>query len=524
MVELKNIYRYFSSNGIKALNGADFDLREGEIHVLLGENGAGKSTLMHIMAGFLKPGGEKFHGNPGAVFVNGKEKHFSSPSHSLNAGIGMVRQHPHQIPGFSVWENCITGSQKYPALFVNRRYYRKQVSDLNERLCFDLPLDSPTEKLSVSQGQKAALLNLLLRKTQFLIFDEPAAVLSHVETENLFNLLELLRDEGRGIVLISHKLEEALKIADRVTVLRRGKTQICCKPFEVSNEDLYDLIFGIKTNDSSYYELAAISLASFPGTKVPDIKIKQNAVTLENFKVNVPGHPLIRSLNLKIVRGTIMGIAGVRDSGSETLELALSGFLPFKGKLIVNETELSGTEKSAAKRIKKFRSAGCCYLGQRNEGEFLPIRDILLIHAHSRFQKFGFLNIPQINKWTLDLMAAANVPRRKNANAAAFSGGQLQRMLLTREMAGSSAFTILSEPARGLDMRYRKRLAALLREKAAEDTAILIFSADIEELIKLSDSVAVLRGGTISKIVELKNINNQQKAKEIIQSAMVGKA
>ncbi|MCL1928265.1 MAG: ATP-binding cassette domain-containing protein [Treponema sp.] len=523
MVELKKIHKYFSSNGVTALDGADFNLHEGEIHVLLGENGAGKSTLMHIMAGFMKPGGEGFHGNPGKITINGKEKRFASTSHSLAAGIGMVRQHPHQIPGFPVWENCITGSRKHPPLFVNRQKYRNRVSDLNEQLNFNLPMDGLTDTLSVSQRQKAAILTLLLRKIQFLIFDEPTAILSSAETEKLFDLLALLRDEGKGIVLISHKLEEALRIADRLTILRQGKTQICCKPFELSNKELYHYIFGAESGDlihqSSYEHFSALNgVSSVSFAPAP----KKTILALENFKVNVPGHPLIRRLNLEVEQGTIMGIAGVRDSGLETLELALTGFLPFKGKLQIDKTELSGAEKNTAKRVSRFRSAGGCYLGQRIEGEYISIRDVLLIHAYRRFHKFGIMNLKEINKWTESVMEAAKVPQRKRASASAFSGGQLQRLLLTREMAECSTLMVLSEPSGGLDLRYRKRLASLLREKANEHTAVVIFSTDVEELMKLSDSVAVLHDGIVSRIVKLKNVSRPQKVKEIIQAAMVG--
>ena len=516
MVELKKIRKYFSSNGVMALDGANFNLREGEIHVLLGENGAGKSTLMHIMAGFIKPGAEGSYKNSGTILVNGKEHYFSSPAHSLAAGIGMVRQHPHEIPGFLVWENCIIGSRKHPPFWVNRRSNRKQVSDLNERLCFNLPLDSTMETLSVSQKQKAAILTLLLRNANYLIFDEPAAVLSHKETEKLFELLSVLKDQGKGIVLISHKLEEALSIADRVTVLRQGKTQICCKAFELSNEEVYDLIFGAGSKKflSPLYN-------SF-NSVISESVLKRPVMTLKDFAVHIPDHPLIRGINLKIEPGKIMGIAGVRDSGLETLELALTGFLPFTGTLQLNGTELPGTGKNAAKRIRKFRSAGGCYLGQQYEGMLLPIQDLLLIHAHRRFQTRGILKPAKIDNWVESIMKAAKVPERKKASAAAFSGGQLQRLLLTREMAEHGALLVLSNPGRELDFSYRKRLALLLREKTAEKTGILIFSTDIEELLELSDSIAVLRDGIISGLVELKYPGNKENAKEIIQEAMVG--
>ena len=514
MVELRNIRKYFSSNGVKALDGANFNLHDGEIHVLLGENGAGKSTLMHIMAGFLKSGGEGQHGNSGSILVNGKEQHFLSPAHALSFGIGMVRQHPHHIPGFLVWENCIIGSRKNPPFWFNRRSFRKQVSDLNEAYNFDLPLDLPAEKLFVSQGQKAAILTLLLQNANYLIFDEPGAVLSPKETNNLFELLFTLKDQGKGIVLISHKLEEALTIADRVTILRNGKTQICCRPFELSNEELYNLIFGAASNGFPSAEKNVSNTKSI-------IDLKKPIMNLENFSVEVPGYPLIRGINLKIRKGKITGIAGVRDSGLETLELALAGFLPHRGTLHLNRTELTG--KNSTKRVRKFRSEGGGYLGQRNEGMLLPIRDLMLIHAHRRFQKRGILCKAKIDTWIESLMEAAKVPLRKKASAAQFSGGQLQRLLLTREIAESNNLLILSNPGHGLDLSYRKRLAQLLREKINE-TAVLIFSTDVDELLFFSDSIAVLRDGTISRVVETTNKGENRKAKEAIQEAMVSQA
>jgi len=522
MVELKEIRKYFSSNGITALDGANFNLNEGEIHALLGENGAGKSTLMHIMSGFMKPGGESissFSDDCGTILIDGKEQNFASPRHALAAGIGMVRQHPHHISGFLVWENCITGSMKHPPLWLNRRYLRSKVSELNERFRFDLPLDRPVETLSVSQGQKAAVMTLLLRNVQYLIFDEPAAVLSPTETEKLFGLLATLRDEGKGIVLISHKLEELLKIADRVTVLRQGKTQICCKASGLSNEKLYNLIFGDASN--SYMDSQSIDTTSgTPLSRAAGTENKKPALTLRNFTVNVPGHPLIRGINLNLKQGKILGIAGVQDSGLETLEMALTGFLPFSGTLRINGTALAGTGKRTAKRIRQFRSAGGTYLGKRNEGETIPIRDLLIIHAHRRFQKLGILNHTKIDTWIKSIMDAANVPYRGGAGADAFSGGQLQRLLLTREMAEHGKLLVLSKPSRELDHRYRKRLAFLLREKAGEGTSVVIFSTDIDELLLLSDSIAVLRNGFISSLVDLEKEREHAQLK--IRKAMVG--
>ncbi|MDR2313232.1 MAG: ATP-binding cassette domain-containing protein [Spirochaetaceae bacterium] len=528
MVELKNIRKYFSANGVKALNGANFNLVRGEIHALLGENGAGKSTLMQIMAGFMRPGTESiirdllpdragWTDRAGTITVDGREQRFSSPAQAMAAGIGMVRQHPHQIPGFPVWANCDIGSAKHPVPWLDRKLHRARIADMDRRLRLELPLDSPTELLTVSQSQKAAILALLLRDVRYLIFDEPTAVLSPVETAALFTIFRRLKNEGKGIVFISHKLEETLKLAGRITVLRDGKTQACLPAEGLDGKTLWEFMFGPEYASSPP---AALPAAPAPGRNAAaprgsagrDREIP--ALILRRFSVTVADKPLIRSVDLTLERGKIMGITGIRDSGLETLELAVAGFLPSSGLIRLNGVDLSrGNARS-------FRRAGGAYLGTRNEGTNLPVRDLLIVHAHRRFQNRGFLDLKGLDGWVKSIMAAAKVPVREKAPAAAFSGGQLQRLLLTREMAESSCLLVLSEPGRGLDRRYQRRLSALLREKAAAGTGALIFSTDVEELLFLADSIAVLRDGTIAGTLEVSG--SGASLQEQIQAAMVG--
>lgn len=510
MVELKGIRKYFSSNNVTALDGADFNLREKEIHALLGENGAGKSTLMHIMAGFIKS-------DSGVITVDGKEQRFSSPAGGLAEGIGMIRQQPYHVPGFLVWESCVVGAEQNSFLWLNRRHYREEVKKLNDRLGFELPLDVPAETLTVSQGQKAAILGMLLQNVQYLIFDEPTAVLTPTETQNLFKLFVTLRSQRKGIVLISHKLDETLKIADRITVLRQGKTQICCTRRELSGDELYNRIFGKAL-------LFPIAQQAHSSGAAEDDKQKQPVLVLRDFEVNVPGRPIIRGINLELERGKILGVAGVRDSGLETLELAITGFLPWSGTLCVNGTKLAANGGSSAKRINAFRVTGGVYLGAKNEGTTLSIRDMLLIHAHRRFQKRGVLDKRAINEWIQKIMDKAGIPYNATVHGSvygsALSGGQLQRLLLAREMAEPGALLVLSDPCRGLDRQYRQSAAALLQKKTADGSAVLIFSTDTEELLTLSDSVAVLRDGVLSRVLSDKN----SLTLDAIREAMVGRA
>jgi simple sugar transport system ATP-binding protein len=536
MVLLHRIHKLFSPNGVKALDGADFDLREGEIHALVGENGAGKSTLMHIMAGFLKA-------SEGIIIADGAETRFASPARALAAGIGMVRQHPRLVPEFSVWENCALGREKS---FLFSKRLAKEIAALNERWGFGLPLEKPASELTVSQGQKAAILSLLRRDVRYLIFDEPTAVLSPRETETLFELFRKLRDEGKGIALISHKLNETLNLADRVTVLRRGKTAGVLNADEAEEARLSTLIFGspgvlggrVLLDGSAVPGSLGVSGGSVasggPERFAADSGSGANkippALELRNVTVNVPGRPLIRGINLSVFSGGIVGIGGVRDSGLETLEMALTGYLPLSGTIVVNGTELNGRFRGLGKNIRPFRNAGGSYLGTRAEGREesgLSIRDILVVHAHRRFQKHGFLDTRKLAAWSKRVIRGAGVAGPDAVLASAFSGGQLQRILVMRELAEKSPLLVLAEPGRGLDQKSKNKLAIILRERAAAGAGILIFSTDSEELLSVCDTVTVLRNGLFSDtvIVRQAELGDPAEFRALlgrVQKAMVG--
>jgi simple sugar transport system ATP-binding protein len=485
MVLLHHIKKRFAANGVQALDGAEFELRDGEIHALAGENGAGKSTLMQILAGFFKA-------DEGIILLDGQERKFSSPAKALAAGIGMVRQHPRLVPEFSVWENCILGSEG--GFRIAGRRHLKEVAALDEKWRFNLPLEKTAAELTVSEGQKAAILALLRRNVRYFIFDEPTAVLSPAEAENLFALFQALRDDGKGVILITHKLGEIATYADRVTVLRGGKTAAVLDEDEIDETKLSELIFGTREK--------------FPTKNTNETKLTkkftENELVLElkNFSVNVAGRPLIRGVDLAVRRGEIVGIAGVRDSGLETLELAAAGFLPSSGTLAVNGSALADRLRGEAGCIAAFRAAGGAYLGTADETIApLSVRDILIIHAHRRFQKWGILDSKKLAAWSKRLIKGAGIEERSAADgsdlvpASSFSGGQLQKILFIRELAEKTPLLILAEPGRGLDRKSRGKLARLLRGRADEGAGILLFSTDNDELLAVCDEVHILRNG-----------------------------
>ena len=509
MVELRGINKYFPSNGITALENADFTLQAGEIHALLGENGTGKSTLMHIMAGYLSP-------STGTILVDGLERRFSAPADALALGIGMVRQHPGFIHGFKVWEDCILGAErlksypvnhasvfriKRPGLFFDSVLSRKKLEELSNQWNFDLPLDREAESLTVSQRQKAAVLSLLLRDVKWFIFDEPTAVLTPGETEALFGLFRRLRSEGKGIVFITHKLDEVLTIAGRVTVIRRGVTQEPRSTSELSIEALQNSIFG----DSHLFVSK--------GAWHHDSREGNPVLLIKDLAIEPAGLPFIRNVNLCLMPGKILGIAGVRDSGLETLELALSGLLEqqdknpgngrnvrlckFRGSIALNGRDITG------RGVRAFREAGGAYLGADRLGgnlaPELPLKESLVIHAFRRARRWIFLDMGYLNSWCRKIMNRAGIARSASDMAFSFSGGMLQRILLAREFAEDASLMVLAEAGSGLDQLNHTRLMNELRKRVHDSAsaAALLFSTDLEELISVADEIMVLRNGTL---------------------------
>ncbi len=487
MIELAGIRKFFAANGVEALSGADFDLRAGEIHAIVGENGAGKSTLMHVLSGLLEP-------SAGILRLDGEERRFSSVSDALDAGIGMLRQHPRLVNGFSVWEDCVMGAEPRRFGFLDRRAARKAVNEASARWGFGLDADASVDTLAVSQRQKAGILALLLRGVRTLILDEPTAVLAPDETEKLFDLLRSLRDEGRSIVLISHKLAETLSVADRVTVLRRGRTVATLDAADAGSAELASLMFGNEAGEAA--KLAA------PRALVRRSEGKPPVLAVRGLQVRVPGRPHLRGVDLEGARGTILGIAGVRDSGLETLELALAGLLPIAAGTI----ELGG-ERIEGRGVTAFRAAGAAYVPADRMGMAvaprLSIADNVTVHEHRRAHRgllgrLGFLDRTALRAWTSSVMEEARVAGDPRSGADSFSGGTLQRLIAAREFAENFTLVIMAEPGWGLDAASRLRLNDRVRRLTESGRSALLLSTDVDELIALSDEIAILRDGVIA--------------------------
>jgi simple sugar transport system ATP-binding protein len=537
LVELRHIQKIFASNGVTALDNADFDLRDGEIHALLGENGAGKSTLMHIMAGYLKPGA-------GRILIDGKERHFGAPADALAAGIGMVRQHPRMTPGFTVWEDCILGAEPHVLGLVSRRKARKMVGGLSERWGFALSPDQAADTLTISQRQKAAVLALLFRGAsagtaghgiRFFIFDEVTAVLSPQETGGMLRLFARLKAEGKGVVIISHKLEETVGVADRVSVLRKGKTVATAPASSLDSETIGALMFGMDREEASNSIAAPVAsaerVASMPPPPGPSA-----GLLVQGLAVKAPGRPFIRNVTIELLPGKIVGIAGVRDSGLETLELGITGFLPpAAGTIALGGRDIGG------KGPRAFRDAGGAYISANRDGTALApelrLRDNIIIHLHRRSRRgfpgaLGIMDRRFLGDEIRSIMASAGVAGNPRGLAASLSGGMQQRIILAREFAEDVAVLVLSEPGWGLDRAGRERLNERLRAQAARGKGALLFSTDLDELLALSDEILALRNGEFSDRIVLNRNSNAifdggntagiRELKERIGRAMIG--
>jgi simple sugar transport system ATP-binding protein len=516
LIELRGIYKTFPSNGARALEGALLELRQGEIHAVFGENGAGKSTLLHILAGFERP-------DSGEIIVDGKIRRFSSPADALSLGIGMVRQRPELCPGLRVWQACVLGAEARLGPFLIGAGSRSAVSRLSGQWGFDLPLDAQVEVLDAAGRQRAAVLAALLRKVRFIIFDEPTAILNQAESEKFFALFSRLAGSGLSPVIISHKIDETLSLADRATVLRKGITAAVLDRREFNAKKIIALMFGGEAPDMRP------AGRTRSGTEPGRLR-GGSCLEISGLSAGGSHHPAIRSVSMTLHGGMIYGLAGVRESGAETLMLTIAGFLPPSGGSV------TANGRAIESGPLNFRKNGGVYLGMGSGSaaawdKELSISDNLAIHAHRRFphrrralSRLGMLDVRALREWTLALMRTAGIAGSAGERALTLSGGMLQRLLTARELAENAAFILMSEPGWGLDSSRRGALFRLLRDEADAGKLVLLFLSDLNDLLEVSDEVFVMCRGVISLNLKRRALADMDvsEVKRLVNGAMAG--
>ncbi len=475
-VEMKGIVRHFP--GVLANDHVDFDLRVGEIHALLGENGAGKSTLMNILTGLYEP-------DEGAIWVKGRRVSFSSPREAIEAGIGMVHQHFMLVPSHTVTENILLGLDK-PRFWLRLPEYDQQVAELSQR--FGLKVDPKAKiwQLSVGEQQRVEILKMLYRGADVLIMDEPTAVLAPQEIEELFKTLRTMTEEGKSIIFISHKLNEVMDIADRITVLRRGKVTAA----------------GLRASETNKAELARLMVGRevlFTMEKKEQTPGKKVLVVEDVHAENDRGLPALRGVSLYIREGEIVGLAAIAGNGQSELVEVITGLRPCtKGRVLVNGQEVQN--RSARSAI----DAGVAHIPedrtQVGTAPNLSITDNLIMKSYRR--------PPLAQGWAIDRIAARQqaeglkeqyeiMAPNVQTPVRLLSGGNLQRVILAREISAEPTLMIAVQPTRGLDVGAIEGVRRMLLAQREANKAILLVSEELEELIALSDRIYVLYEGQV---------------------------
>jgi ABC-type uncharacterized transport system ATPase subunit len=463
--------------GVLANDRVDFDVRRGEIHALLGENGAGKSTLMNVLAGLYRP-------DAGEIRLDGRGVSFGSPRDAIDAGLGMVHQHFTLVPSQTVTENILLGLKR-PRFLLDARRSEAEVARLAKEFGLRVHPHAKVWQLSVGEQQRVEILKLLYRGTQILIMDEPTAVLAPQETEELFRTLRSMADTGRSVVFISHKLNEVLAIADRVTVMRRGRvTAAGTRAADVTKRDLARLMVG--RDLMGLYDRTPFR----PG----DVLLSAADVEADNDR----GLPALRGVSLEVRSGEIVGIAAVAGNGQSELAEVITGLRPCRGSIRI------GTETVSNRSPKHAIRAGVAHVPEDRTGvgsaPNLSVADNLIM---KRFRE------PPISRgWLIDdgrTRTLAEEIRQEYSIAAPsvdtearlLSGGNLQRLILAREIETKPLLMVAVQPTRGLDVGAIETIHMLLLKRREQGAGILLISEELDEIFSLADRIDVMYEGRI---------------------------
>ncbi len=459
--------------GRRALDGVDLDVRGGEMHALLGENGAGKSTLMNILSGLYRP-------DEGWIELDGRHIRFPAPQQALRAGIGMVHQHAMLVDTLSVLDNLLLALPG-ALLRLDRKGVRTRAGELAGRFGMDVNLAAVAGFLSVGERQRVEILKLLLREARFLILDEPTAILTRAEAGHLLDSLRAIREEGAAVILISHNLEEATTHADRVTVLRDGRVTLHGETGQVTASGLAAAMFG-----GGSFERA--------GVKHGGMASGVAGMAVENLVVrNEHGAPAVRGISLEVSRGEVLGLVGVAGNGQRELAAAMTGLArPESGRVTVAGRDMTGAS------AREFIRAG---VGSIPEDRFgtgivadMSLRENLRLKDDSRG---GVTAEVEVRALIGDF---GITPADPDVPAGTLSGGNLQRLILARELRGDPPVVIACSPFQGLDLAAVAMATRALRARAGGGAAVLLMGDDLETTLGVSDRVAVIHRGRITWI------------------------
>ena len=479
-VELRGITKRFP--GVVANSDIALRIRRGEVHAIVGENGAGKSTLMKTLYGMHRP-------DEGEILLDGRPVTFRSPADAIAAGVGMVHQHFMLADNFTVLENVVLGSEPTKGIRLDRAEARRRIQDISQRYSLGLDPDTLVEELGVGDRQRVEIAKVLYRGATTLILDEPTAVLVPQEVDELFGNLAELKREGLTVIFISHKLDEVRKVADAITVIRRGTTVGEADPRTTTAKQLAEMMVGA--------ELPTPQTRTSTVTDTPVLELRGVTVA------SAGGRPAVDDVSLTVREGEVVGIAGVEGNGQAELVDAIMGLRPLAAGSIV-----LGTEDIAEWSTRRRREQGIGFIPEdrHRQGMLLeaPLWENRILGHQTRppSVKGAFIDRKGARTDTERIMREYDVRAPSpDTLAVALSGGNQQKLIVGREMSAHPRLLIAAHPTRGVDVGAQSVIWELLKDARAEGMGIVLISADLDELIGLSDTLQVmLRGAVVATL------------------------
>lgn len=490
VVEMLNIRKEFP--GIVANDDITLQLRKGEIHALLGENGAGKSTLMGMLFGMYQP-------DRGSINVKGKKVKISSPNVANELGIGMVHQHFKLVDTFTVTENIILGSEPRKFLTVDTKTAAKKIEELSKRYGLNVDPYAKIEDISVGMQQRVEILKMLYRNADVLIFDEPTAVLTPNEIKELIEIMKSLIKEGKSIILITHKLKEIKAAADRCSVIRRGKYIGTVDVAGTSEADMAKMMVGRQVSFKVEKKEA----------KPTDVVLKIEDLSVKNNK-KVLG---LKNFSLEVKAGEIVGIAGVEGNGQTELIEALTGMRPVEsGSIVFKGNDITKTS------IKSRNDSGIAHIPEDRHKRGLVLdytmedNMVLKVYDKEPFSKLGLINRQKITEYANKIIESFDVRSGEGGQSIArsLSGGNQQKGIIGREIESNPDLLIAVQPTRGLDVGSIEYIHKRLVEQRDSGKAVLLVSLELDEVLNVSDRIAIVNNGELIGIVNAKETNENE--------------
>ncbi|AGB40711.1 ATPase component of uncharacterized ABC-type transporter [Halobacteroides halobius DSM 5150] len=490
ILEMRDITKKFP--GVLANDHVNLDLNKGEIHALVGENGAGKSTLMNVLFGIYQQ-------EEGQVFYKGDPLNIDNPNDAIDLGIGMVHQHFMLVPPLTVAENIILGEEPTTGFGnLNLSKAIKKIENLSQEYGLNVDPRAKIEDISVGMQQRVEILKALYREAEVLILDEPTAVLTPQEVKGLYKIMNTLVDQGKSIIFITHKLDEVLTVSKRVTVLRDGKSIGTVKTADTSKTELAEMMVGREV---------VLQVDKTPAER-EEVKVEVDNLTADNDR----GMPALSGVSFKIHGGEILGVAGVEGNGQTELVEVLTGLRKAKAGSFSLEGQSLFNE--SAREIKEAKVAHIPE-DRHKHGLVLDytIEDNLILgyHYQAPFAEGINLNFNALDKHAQRLIPEYDIrPRNKNALARSLSGGNQQKIIVAREFDLDPEFLVASQPTRGVDIGAIEFIHKRIIEQRDAGKAVLLVSAELSEIMSLSDRIAVMYEGEIVDIVDANKTTEEE--------------